>query len=120
MGVKAGFVASTPTFGGAPLTVTFTDGSSGPSDFVVLDLRGRRDEHGAEPEPLPTSTVGNYSVSQTVNNAQGSDTVTRAGYISVCTYLDYYPTTYSDCSPAAPDVIPSWEAPWRTCRTMTA
>ena len=44
-------------------------------------------------------------MSQTAYNASGSDTVTRAGYISVCTYQDFYPDAYSSCSGSSSNPI---------------
>jgi PKD repeat protein len=77
----AGFIAA-PTFGPAPLTVIFTDASTGTVTNRLWDF-GDGGTSAAK-DPMHTySNAGNYSVSLTVLGPLGSNTLTRAGYISV-------------------------------------
>ena len=67
-GIKAGFVATTPTFGAAPLTVSFADGSSGPATAWSWSF-GDGGTSTAQNPSHTYSTVGNYNVSETAYNA---------------------------------------------------
>jgi PKD repeat protein len=74
--------AGSPTSGTFPLTVVFTDLSSGAPDSWAWDFG----DFGASAEQNPSHTytaAGTYTVSLTATNAQGSDTATRTGYITV-------------------------------------
>jgi len=75
-------LAGTPTSGTAPLTVTFTDMSTGSptswnwsfGDGVLATAQ----------HPVHTySATGSYTVSLTVMNSVGNDTITRSNYITV-------------------------------------
>ena len=97
MAVKAGFVASTPTYGAAPLTVTFTDGSSGPATSWSWTFG----DGGTSTAQNPShSLFDRRELHRVPDRAQFARQRhgTRAGYISACTYLDFYPTSYTDCS----------------------
>ncbi len=71
-----------PTSGYVPLTVQFTDTSTGsPTSWSWTFGDG-----GTSTAQSPSHTynaVGTYSVSMTATNAQGSDSVTKTGYITV-------------------------------------
>ena len=77
----AGFTGS-PTSGFAPLTVDFTDLSTGSPTSWLWDFG----DGGASDEQFPTykyNYTGIYEVSLTVTNAYGSDEETKTGYITV-------------------------------------
>ena len=77
----AAFTGS-PTSGNAPLTVAFTDNSTGaPSSWSWNFGDG-----GSSTAQSPSHTyqsAGTYNVSLTASNANGSNTLTKPGYISV-------------------------------------
>ncbi|MFA7199735.1 MAG: PKD domain-containing protein, partial [Methanoculleus sp.] len=76
-----------PTTGTAPLTVTFTDTSTGgPTvwNWSFGDGAWHNTTDAAERNPTHTyAAAGNYTVSLTVDNADGTDTHTETGYITV-------------------------------------
>jgi PKD repeat protein len=76
--------SGTPTSGTAPLTVQFTDHSTGGPTAWQWDFQndGTVDSTDQNPTFVYTST-GTYSVKLTVSNTSGSDTQTRTGYITV-------------------------------------
>jgi len=77
----ASFSAS-PTSGKAPLTVKFTDKSTG----SPTKWKWTFDDGATSTKQNPThkySTAGKYKVTLTVTNAAGSNTVTKTNYISV-------------------------------------
>jgi PKD repeat protein len=77
----AGFSAS-PTYGTAPLTVQFTDQSTGEITDWAWDFGDG--ETSIEQSPSHTyDTVGEYTVSLKVIGPGGSDTETKADYIDV-------------------------------------
>lgn len=78
--ISAGFTA-TPLSGAAPLAVQFTDASQGATSWSWNFGDG-----GASTVQNPNhtySTAGVYNVTLTVTNASGSDTETKANYITV-------------------------------------
>lgn len=77
----ANFTAA-PTFGDAPLLVSFTDASSGTIDDYFWDFGDGATSTAQNPSHTYTS-AGNYSVSLTVSNAGGSDTATCGACITV-------------------------------------
>jgi len=79
----AGFSAA-PLTGTAPLTVQFTDNSSGTIDSYAWDFDNDGNIDNVEQSPMHIFTApGTYTVSLTVTNAAGSDTKTEAAYITV-------------------------------------
>jgi PKD repeat protein len=80
--VEANFTAN-PTTGLAPLTVQFSDMSSGDYDACAWNF-GDGSPGSSEENPSHVyATAGSYSVSLTVSGPGGSDTKTEAGYITV-------------------------------------
>jgi PGF-pre-PGF domain-containing protein len=85
-GLPTAAFTGSPTTGTAPLDVTFTDHSS-----VLSGTRwnwsfgdGTWFNATASSNPLHLySSAGSYTISLTVTNSSGSNTMTRAGYISV-------------------------------------
>ncbi len=77
----ADFTAS-PTSGNAPLLVRFTDTSDGNPNFWVWRFGDGTISNTQNPFHLYTAP-GIYSVSLTVKNAAGSDTITKTDYITV-------------------------------------
>ncbi len=78
--IIAGFSAS-PTSGGQPLTVNFTDESVGATSWS-WDFG----DTGASTDRNPThvyNSIGNFTVTLTVSNASGSDVETKTNYITV-------------------------------------
>ena len=74
--------SATPTSGTAPLTVTFTDASTGAPTTWAWTF----DDGATSTAQSPSHTyaaAGTYTVVLTVTNAGGSDTETKAGYITV-------------------------------------
>ena len=79
--LTASFTA-TPTSGTVPLTVNFSDTSTG----AITNRLWNFGDSSSSTETNPVHTynaVGNYTVSLTVADALGSNTLTRAGYITV-------------------------------------
>jgi PKD repeat protein len=75
---------ATPLSGIAPLTVNFTDLSTGPIDTWSWDFDNDGTPDSTEQNPSFTyNAVGTYAVSLTVTGPGGSDTVTQSGYITV-------------------------------------
>lgn len=83
--VTADFSAA-PTTGSKPLTVYFTDASTGPVNWWFYDFG---DGHTCNERNCPKDTkhtytkAGKYTVSLTVRNSSGSDTITRTNYITI-------------------------------------
>jgi len=77
----AGFTAST-TSGGPPLRVQFTDTSTGSPSSWTWDFGDGGTASVKNPAHIYTS-AGNYSVSLTVTNADGTDTRTMDDFIAV-------------------------------------
>jgi len=79
--LQSNFTANTTT-GTAPLTVQFTDASTGSPNEWFWDFGDNTTS--TDQNPIHTYTVpGNYTVSFTVANDHGEDTVTRERYIQV-------------------------------------
>jgi PKD repeat protein len=74
--------SGTPTSGNSPLTVVFTDTSTGsPTSWNWSFGDGGRSD---VQNPSYTYTMaGTYTVAMTATNAGGSNTITRVGYITV-------------------------------------
>jgi len=78
---EAGFTGS-PTSGVVPLSVNFTDSSSGPISSWSWNFGDGGSSTAQNPSHTYNST-GTYSVSLTVTGPGGSDTLTRTNYIAV-------------------------------------
>lgn len=79
----ANFTASS-TSGTAPLTVNFTDTSTGNVTTWSWDFNGDGVEDSTDQNPIyEYATAGTYSVKLTVTNAVGSDEELKEGYINV-------------------------------------
>jgi PKD repeat protein len=74
--------AGSPTSGTAPLTVQFTDLSSGEPTSWLWDF-GDGSSSALQNPSYEYTTAGTYTVSLTATNAYGSDTETRTSYITV-------------------------------------
>jgi PKD repeat protein len=74
--------SATPTSGPAPLTVQFTDASTGSPTAWSWDLGDGGTSTAQNPSHAYTA-AGTYTVTLTASNSGGSDTVTRTGLISV-------------------------------------
>lgn len=73
---------SGPTTGGAPLTVAFTDSSSG----EITDYTWEFGDGAVSSEASPVHTYdqpGEYDVTLTVSGPYGDDTLMRAGYVQI-------------------------------------
>jgi PKD repeat protein len=76
--------SATPVTGTAPLAVSFTDTSTGSPTSWSWNFG----DGGTSTAQNPTHTyraAGKYTVSLTVSNASGSDTLTRTDYVAVTT-----------------------------------
>jgi PKD repeat protein len=80
--------SGTPTSGLAPLTVTFTDQSSGSPTSWSWTFGDGGTSTTQSPSHIYTS-ANSYTVSLTVTNTQGSDNETKADYITVMQAQDY-------------------------------
>jgi len=74
--------SGTPTSGTAPLTVAFSDSSTGSPTSWTWTF-GDGGTSTAQNPSHTYSATGTYTVSLTVANTAGSNTLTRTGYISV-------------------------------------
>ena len=74
--------SGTPTSGTAPLTVSFSDASTGTVDTWSWDFGDSSTSSAQDPSHTYTS-VGTYTVSLTVSGPGGSDAETKVGYITV-------------------------------------
>ncbi|WP_155396543.1 PKD domain-containing protein [Methanosarcina barkeri] len=76
--------AATPTSGDAPLTVNFTDASTGNISSYAWDFDNDGTVDSTEQNPVYTySTIGNYTVNLTVANVDGNDSEVKTDYIVV-------------------------------------
>jgi trimeric autotransporter adhesin len=81
----ANFTA-TPTSGTAPLAVTFTDTSTNSPTSWAWDFDNNGSVDSTAQHPTHTySSAGTYTVKLTASNSAGSNTVTKAGFITVGT-----------------------------------
>jgi PKD repeat protein len=81
--LAAAFSAS-PTSGDAPLTVQFTDASTGGPTSWQWDFQNNGTVDSTEQSPsFVYTSPGAYSVKLTVSNGSGSDSLTKVGYITV-------------------------------------
>ena len=78
--------SATPTSGPAPLTVQFTDQSSGGPTAWQWDFQNDGTVDSTQQNPsFAFESPGTYSVKLTVSNVSGEDTTTKSGYITVAT-----------------------------------
>ncbi len=75
--------SGSPTSGVAPLTVNFTDLSSGNYDTCAWNFGDGGSSNSCTPPSHTYSTAGVYTVSLTASGLGGSDTQTKASYITV-------------------------------------
>ncbi|MDI9395030.1 MAG: PKD domain-containing protein, partial [Euryarchaeota archaeon] len=100
----AAFTA-TPTSGNAPLTVNFTDQSTGVVSSYSWDFDNDGTAESNEKNPSYTYvTAGTYTVKLTVTNAGGSDDEVKTGYITVSEPLPEPPTADFSAAPTSGDV----------------
>ena len=79
----ASFIA-TPVTGSSPLTVQFTDQSSGNSLSYSWDFNNDGIVDSTQQNPTYTyNTVGTYTVKLTVTNSSGTNSITNTNYITV-------------------------------------
>jgi PKD repeat protein len=89
--------------GNVPLTVNFTDSSTGIPDYWTWDFGdGSAVDHTQNPTHIYTNT-GTYTVSLTVSNALGWDNETKASYITTINI-----GTASLIFPAFTGLVESW------------
>jgi len=75
---------ATPTSGNAPLTVNFTDSSTGDVSSYSWDFDNDGTVDSTEQNPVYTYTAaGNYTVNLTVTGPEGSDSEVKTDYIIV-------------------------------------
>jgi PKD repeat protein len=78
--------SATPTSGAAPLSVQFTDTSSGGPTAWQWDFQNDGTVDSTQQNPsFVYANPGTYSVKLTASNSSGDDTVTKSGYITVTT-----------------------------------
>ncbi|AKB54940.1 cell surface protein [Methanosarcina barkeri MS] len=84
--------AATPTSGDAPLTVNFTDASTGTVSSYSWDFNNDGNVDSTEQNPVYTyAAAGNYTVNLTVANTGGSDSKVKTEYIVVSEPLPGFP-----------------------------
>jgi len=69
--------------GKAPLTVEFTDKSTGSPASYLWDFGDKSSPSTARNPMHKYSKAGKYTVSLTVKNSKGNNSVTKSGYITV-------------------------------------
>jgi PKD repeat protein len=79
--VKAWFTAA-PTSGKKPLTVQFTDESTGPVNWWRWQFGSGSSNTEQNPQKI-YQNAGTYTITLTVRNSTGNDTFTRTNYIAV-------------------------------------
>ena len=86
--------SASPTSGNAPLTIGFTDQSTGsPNTWKWIFGDG---SNSTEQNPVHTyNKSGLYSVKLTASNANGSNALTKTGFIAVSSVLDTPVTSFS-------------------------
>ncbi len=81
--------AGNPTSGTVPLTVNFTDLSTGSPDTWSWDFGDGVGTSAAQHPTYEYTAIGTYTVSLTVTNTYGSDGETKIDYITVSEVGDY-------------------------------
>jgi FOG: PKD repeat len=91
--------SGTPTSGDKPLTVAFSDESTGIPTSWDWNF-GDGSAHGNTENPSHEYTeYGNYTVTLKVTNVCGNDTETKTGYIKVAVPIYETLTTYTEVDP---------------------
>lgn len=95
--------SATPTSGAAPLAVQFTDQSTaGTSAITAWAWNFGDDATSTEQSPSHTYDAdGTYTVALTVTSADGSDTETKAGLITVGSDIEVPPTANFTVTPTS-------------------
>ena len=75
--------SGTPTSGNAPLSVTFTNSSTGTGPLTYAWTFGDGGTSTAANPVYAYATAGTYTVTLTTTNACGSDGETKTGYVTV-------------------------------------
>ncbi len=97
----ANFTA-TPTSGNAPLTVNFTDQSTGTVSSYSWDFNNDGNVDSTEQSPSYTyGTAGTYTVNLTVIGPGGSDSEVKTGYVKVTVSSPGKPVAAFSASPAS-------------------
>ncbi len=97
----ANFTA-TPTSGTAPLTVNFTDQSTGTVSSYSWDFNNDGNVDSTEQSPSYTyGTAGTYTVNLTVIGPGGSDSEVKTGYVKVTVSSPGKPVAAFSASPAS-------------------
>jgi len=91
-----------PTSGNAPLTVNFTDLSTGNPTSWTWSFGDGRTSTAQNPSHM-YNNVGTYTVTLTVTNNVGSDTETKTDYITVTIPVPSPPTAEFSASPTSGD-----------------
>ncbi|WP_229393640.1 PKD domain-containing protein [Methanosarcina sp. DH1] len=93
---------ATPTSGDAPLTVNFTDVSTGTVSSYLWDFENDGTVDSTEQNPIYTYTAaGNYTVNLTVTGPGGSDSEVKTGYIDVSSPSPSKPVANFSASPTS-------------------
>jgi parallel beta-helix repeat protein len=93
---------ATPTSGTAPLTVNFTDQSTGTVSSYAWDFNNDGTIDSTEQNPIYTyAAAGSYAVNLTVSNADGSDSEEKTGYVKVTGSSPGKPVAAFSASPAS-------------------
>ena len=106
-----------PTTGSIPLDVTFTDESY--PDIISWEWDFGDNETSVVQDPIHTyNSSGTFSVSLTVTNMFGTDTITKVDYIHV-TSVPLNPPTNLIYAVNVNDVMLDWDAPSADTRNVT-
>lgn len=106
-----------PTTGSIPLDVTFTDESY--PDILSWEWDFGDNETSVVQDPIHTyNSSGTFSVTLTVTNMFGTDTITKVDYIHV-TSVPLNPPTNLIYAVSVNDVMLDWDAPSADTRNVT-
>ncbi|AKB81749.1 cell surface protein [Methanosarcina barkeri 3] len=93
---------ATPTSGTAPLTVNFTDQSTGTVSSYAWDFNNDGNVDSTEQNPIYTyAAAGSYTVNLTVIGPGGSDSKVKTGYVKVTGSSPGKPVAAFSASPAS-------------------
>ena len=120
-----GAFSATPTSGAAPLSVQFTDASSGGPTAWQWDFQNDGTIDSTQQNPtFAYTSPGSYSVKLTVSNVSGDDSLVKSGYITVTTAgptLTFTPTddafvrsNHPDENNGDEDSLRSWKGSGQT------